>query len=119
MASRQEVEQFLAQFKMKLEVFSIFFLDGREKNAQALLDLGITRIERLEVVKSIQVEDYSEGPIRDVLNDFGEMWVFGKDVHNQEVYIKITVGKPNLNTICISFHKSEHPMKYPLKTKEA
>jgi len=33
MATRQEVEQFLAQFKMKLEVFGVFFLDGREKNA--------------------------------------------------------------------------------------
>jgi len=83
-----------------------------------LLDLNITRLERLAVVESIVVEDYSEGPIRDALNDYGEMWVFGKDVNGQEVYIKITVGKPNLNAICISFHAAEHPMQYPLKTME-
>lgn len=115
MATRHDVEQFLAQFKMKLEVFGVFFLDGREKNAQALLDLNISRLERMAVVKSIEVEDYSEGPIRDVLNDYGEMWVFGKDVNGQEVYIKITMGRPNLNAICISFHAAEHAMRYPLK----
>lgn len=115
MTTRHEVEQFLSQFKMKLEVYGIFFLDGREKNIQALIDLNITRFERMAVVKSIQVEDYSEGPIRDVLNDYGEMWVFGKDVNEQEVYIKITMGKPNLNAICISFHVAEHPMQHPLK----
>lgn len=43
------------------------------------------------------------------------MWVFGKDVRGNEVYIKITLGKPNSHTICISFHKAEHPMSYPLK----
>lgn len=118
MATRSEVEQFLNQFKVKLNIFGVFFLDGREKNAQALLDLNITRFERLEVVKSIEVEDYSEGPIRDQLNGFNEMWVFGKDVTGQEVYIKISMGAPNTNTICISFHKAEHPMHYPLKEKE-
>lgn len=115
MATRLEVEQFLSQFKMKLDVFGVFFLDGRGKNAQALLDLDITRLERMEVVRSIEVEDYSEGPFRDILNDFGEMWVFGKDVKGHEVYIKISMGKPNLGSICISFHIAEYPMSYPLK----
>lgn len=118
MATRNEVEQFLNQFKVKLNIYGVFFLDGREKNAQALLDLNITRLERLEVVKSIEVENYSEGPIRDQLNGFNEMWVFGKDVNGQEVYIKIAMGIPNSNTICISFHKAEYPMNYPLQ-KEA
>lgn len=115
MATREEVEQFLSHFKLKLEVFGVFFLDGREKNAQALLDLNITRLERMEVIRTIEVEDYSEGPIRDVLNDYGEMWIFGKDVKKQEVYIKITMGKENNKTICISFHKAERPMNHPLK----
>lgn len=39
--------------------------------------------------------DYSEGPIVDALNNQGEMWVFGKDVKGNEIYIKITLGKPN------------------------
>ena len=33
MTTRGEVERFLGQFKIKLEVFDILFLDGREKNS--------------------------------------------------------------------------------------
>lgn len=67
MATRIEVEDFLSKFKVKLEIFGIFFLD-RDKNVYSLTELGITRFERLAVVKSIEVDDYSEGPIRDQLN---------------------------------------------------
>jgi len=31
------------------------------------------------------------------------------------VYIKISMGKENSQTICISFHPSEYPMNYPFK----
>lgn len=70
---------------------------------------------RETVIKEIVVEDYSEGPIVDTLNKYGEMWVFGKDVKKQEVYIKIALGHPNSSTICISFHKAERLIKYPFK----
>lgn len=64
---------------------------------------------------SLEWKDYSDGPITDRLNNLAEMWVFGKDVDGTEVYIKITMGKPNSNTICISFHEAEYPMSYPFK----
>lgn len=118
MATRSEVEEFLNQFKVKLDIWGVFFLDGREKNAEALTALDITRAQRLNVVKSIEVDDYCNGPIKDQLNNFKELWVFGKDVKGKEVYIKIALGIPNSNTICISFHEAEHPLQYPLKPKE-
>lgn len=118
MATRDEVEQFLNQFKVKLDIWGIFFLDGREKNVNALAALDITRTQRLAVVRSIEVEDYSEGPLKDQLNGFNEMWVFGKDVNSKEVYIKIALGRPGTNTICISFHEAEYPMQYPLKSRK-
>lgn len=117
MTSKEEVEAFLEQFKIKISIWGIIFLDNREKNAQTLLNLNISRLERLNIINSIKVEDYSQGPIIDALNDYGEMWVFGKDVKGVEIYIKITIGKPNLKSICVSFHQAEHPMKYPLKNK--
>lgn len=117
MTSKEEVEAFLEQFKIKVSIWGIVFLDNREKNAQTLLNLNISRFERLNIINSIKTEDYSQGPIIDALNDYGEMWVFGKDVKGVEIYIKITIGKPNLKSICISFHQAEHPMKYPLKNK--
>ncbi|MDE6239880.1 MAG: toxin [Muribaculaceae bacterium] len=115
MALKHEVEAFLSSFYEKVNVFGIFFYDDREKNRTALFDLEISRLERLEIVKSIETEDYSQGPIPDELNNGSDMWVFGKDVNGTEVYIKITLGGFNGKAICISFHKAEYPMNYPLK----
>lgn len=56
-----------------------------------------------------------DGPIVDTLNRLGEMWVFGKDVKEREVYIKIMISNINGQTICISFHLSESPLSYPFK----
>jgi hypothetical protein len=47
--------------------------------------------------------------------DYYAAWVFGKDVKGREIYIKIMLGAKNSQTICISFHIAEHPLKYPLK----
>ncbi len=116
MATREEEERFLNRFHAKLKIWEIVFVN-REKNVQALLELEIAPKYREEVIKEIVVEDYSEGPIIDDLNYYGEMWIFGKDVKGQEVYIKISLGNTDRATICISFHKAEHPMKYPLKEK--
>lgn len=116
MALREEVETFLATFNQKVKVFGILFRDDRPKNRNAMLDLQINKMERAEIINSITVEDYSEGPIVDELNGVSELWVFGKDVKGAEVYIKITMGGFNGRTICISFHRAEHPMNYPLKT---
>ncbi len=59
-ATIAEVERFLNDFHQKVKVFDIIFMDDREKNIQALRDLNITRAVRIEIVKTITVEDYSE-----------------------------------------------------------
>lgn len=87
----------------------------RQKNTQALFDLELTGAKRLDIVKSITAKDYSEGPIDDSLFGIASLWVFGKKYKDQEIYIKISMGKGNNSTICISFHRAEHSMKYPLK----
>lgn len=115
MVTKEDVERFLENFSLKVKIFGIRFRDDRGKNQDALLELEITPKERLNVIMQLNCYDYSEGPIVDALNNQGEMWVFGKDVKGNEVYIKITMGVPNSHTICISFHKAEYPMKYPLK----
>lgn len=115
MTTKQEVEVFLSDFKTKVRIFQIIFMDDRGKNAQALLDLEISPGKRKEIIEKLNVEDYSEGPIEETMRGLPPMWVFGKDVKGREVYIKITMGYANLQTICISFHPAEHPMKYPNK----
>lgn len=115
MITIEEVKSFLDQFNIKAQVFGILFRDDRPKNAEALLELDITRMQREVIVKSLVPQDYVEGPVIDVLNKQKEMWVFGKDVKGREVYIKITLGYENGQTICISFHIAEHPLEYPFK----
>ena len=115
MITKEQVEDFLKRLKEKIKVFDIIFRDDRGKNLQTLATLEITPTYRKEVVLSIEPEDYVEGPIVDALNKMGEMWVFGRNVKKQEVYIKIMPGQSNSSTICISFHIAEYPLNYPFK----
>lgn len=117
-ATIAEIEKFLQGFKQKVEIFDIIFWDERGKNTDALAALDIIPNQRKEIIKTITVTDYSEGPITNLLNQLGDLWVFGKEVNGQEVYIKICYGLPNKQTICISFHVAEHPMKYPYKKEK-
>lgn len=117
MATRLEVQRFLRTFHAKLKVFDILFRDDRGKNQAALFDLDITPVYRVEIIKSLAVSDYSAGPIVSELGKNTELWVFGKDVKQREVYIKISLGFPNESVICISFHLAERPMEYPFKNE--
>jgi hypothetical protein len=65
MATKQEVEQYLNEFKAKTAFFQIIFLDDRGKNTQALADLDFTPIKRKEIIEKLVFEDYSEGPLEE------------------------------------------------------
>lgn len=109
--TEQEVEQFLCRFGIKFEIWGIFYLN-RDKNEEALKALGITPQARDEIIRQIQSDDYVETLPADFFN---EMWVFGRDMNDTELYIKIALGQPNSQTICISFHVAEHPIRYAFK----
>jgi hypothetical protein len=78
-------------------------------------EISSDNIDRLKTLENLQTTDYSQGPLNEDFHGSKQMWVFGKEVKQREVYIKITMGFHGTSTICISFHISEHPMKYPLK----
>lgn len=117
MSTVDEVEAFLKDFRVKYKVFDIIFRDSRGKNANTLLTLDITPLKRREVIESIRAADYSEGPLNDQLYGIASLWVFGKVFKQTELYIKISMGAPNSNVICISFHPAERPMSYPYKNQ--
>ena len=112
----EEVKDFLDQFNAKMRIFGIKFRDDRQKNIKTLEQLDLYPAFRKIVIESLVAEDYVTGPVIDALNEAGEMWAFGKDVKEREVYIKISLGGVNQQTICISFHIAECPLKYPFKT---
>ncbi len=115
MQSKQEVEKYLKELKVKINIFGILFLDDRGINQQTLHDLEISPNNRKEIIKSLQIEDYSEGPLDEKMRGILPMWVFGQPVKEKEVYIKISMGIENSQAVCISFHIAKHPMNYPYK----
>ena len=115
MVKSEDVEKFLKDFKIKMKIWSVLFLDDRSKNFRALAELGIMASEREKVIADLEVNDYSEGPLKESMLGLNEMWVFGKVVKGNEVYIKICLGHPGTSTICISFHIAEFKMKYPYR----
>ena len=115
MITKEEVQAFLNQFHAKMKIYGILYRDDRGKNQKTLEELEIVPSFRKVVIENLEVEDYVQGPVIDKLNRLGEMWVFGKDVKDREVYIKIMLGGVNCQTICISFHIAEHHLQYAFK----
>lgn len=115
MATQRDVEFFLNEFHQKLRIWEILFRDDRHKNINTLLRLEISTAKRREIIESLKVPDYSEGPLPDTLNSGSPLWVFGKTAKQKLIYIKISMGTPNNPVICISFHEAEHPMNFPFK----
>lgn len=115
MSTEKEVVAFLKDFKIKMGIWDVLFRDERGKNAQTLVTLELRPIERKAVLESLTPKDYSQGPLEEKLYGGSDMWVFGKIIKKQEVYIKITLGAMGCSVICISFHLAEHKMQYPLK----
>lgn len=87
MITKEEVQVFLNQFHSKMKVFGIIYRDDRGKNQKTLEESEIVPLYRKMVIENLVVEDYVQGPVVDELNKLGEMWAFGKDVKNREVYI--------------------------------
>jgi len=114
MASNDDVEEFLRDFKVKMKIWDVVF-SNRHKNTQTLSDLEITPIYRKTILEELESLDYSQGPLEDNMIGEADMWVFGKLIKGEEIYIKITIGNPNLSVVCISFHLAEYAMNYPLK----
>jgi hypothetical protein len=112
---RRDVHQFLIEFK-SLILEKGLIVTERMVNRDLLLELGLTKEQREEIVCSLSVLDYSSGPIRDEYKP-GHYWVFGKQVEGSEVYIKLKIAGSagEEYAVCISFHKSERPLRYPFE----
>lgn len=115
MITRIKVEQHLKEIKLKMDIFGILFFDHRGKNQQFLLDQEIAPLKRKEIIRRLKVEDYVDGPLEEQMHNLPEMWVFGKQWKETEIYIKISLGRKDSSVVCISFHDAEYPLSYPFK----
>lgn len=116
MATKEEVQVFLNDFKAKARTFygGIIYYP-RKKNTDTLLNLGITAEMREELIMDLQVEDYFRGTLKDIDPERPDYFEFGISYKTQEIYIKLSLGKFNKSPHCMSFHFPEQPMNYPFK----
>lgn len=115
MAEKSVIKSFLQELKAIIKSIDIIFSNRPKNSIQNLADLSISAKMREEIILNLEVEDYSEGPLEETQQGGTEMWVFGKVIKGQQVYIKLTISKMTGGAICISFHKADYPMEFPLK----
>ncbi len=86
---------------------------------EALAKLGITKKNLREEIMILSVENYCEGPEPD-RDRPGDIWVFGKQVGTEEIYIKLKIAQVGQEKIakCLSFHAANFPLCYPFRSEE-
>jgi len=115
---RRLIRNFLYDFKV-LMMEETLFVVNRIKNREALISLGLTYKQRNDEIKTLSVENYCSGPIKDEYTN-SDYWVFGKIINGIEVYIKLKIvsERDNEHAVCMSFHPAERPLYYPPFTKQ-
>ena len=63
MITIEDVNRFLDEFKVKAKVFGIIYRNDRQKNVDALFQLGISARIRERIIFSLEGEDYSQAPL--------------------------------------------------------
>ena len=111
---RRQILSFLRDFK-ELMGQGNYYVKDHFKNIRTLAELGLTARQRDDLIRSLALEDYAEGPTPDQLKP-GHYWVFGRQVDEVEIYIKLKIVEYNNgreSAVCISFHPAAYPMHHP------
>ena len=88
--------------------------DQKYSTPYTLLDLDYDTEDVLKRLKELAVEEYSETKIdKDDLNP-PLLFVFGKDINNKLVYVKLKIkGEAQRHVLCVSFHYAKEKMTFP------
>ena len=108
-----EVKSFLDSINVKIDIYGMVFAD-RQRCQETMRMLGISETVAKSIIKTLDATDFSKY-FEDTSQWGCDLWAFGKDVNGEEIYIKIGLGLPNRQTICVSFHKADFPIQYPFK----
>lgn len=123
----QEVEKFLKQLRNVLSASTfdieqdIVLIQKRKPADQmrfstpfTLVDLDFSVEDVVVVLKELELGDYSE-TLFDKKNDQPPLlFVFGKDLRGNTVYIKVKVKRVERDCVlCVSFHYAQYPMNHP------
>ena len=81
-----------------------------------MVDLDYDESDIVERLKELTLDEYSETLIDKVDDKPPLLFVFGKDINNRLVYIKLKIkGEKSKKVLCLSFHYAKHTMPFPYK----
>lgn len=79
-----------------------------------LLDLEYETIDVVERIKELTVREYSETLIDKDNTEPPLLYVFGKEINDRLVYIKLKIKEAQKKyVLCVSFHYAEKEMRFP------
>jgi hypothetical protein len=118
-SKQTQVRDFLVEFKGIVSKGRGLDIVNRRENIDALSRMGLTKKSLIEEIMILSVENYCQGPQPD-RDRPGHIWVFGKQVGAEEIYIKLKIAQVGKEKIakCISFHAADFPLCYPYRGKE-
>ena len=116
---KERTRRFLIDFKQTAAQGTGIYLVPRKAVLETLAFLGLTKRDLEEILMSLSVVDYCQGPQPDRDGE-GAVWIFGREVKGLVVYIKLKVAQVEGDRIakCLSFHVAKYAMKFPFR-KEA
>jgi len=127
LSKKIEVAEFLEKLKniLQNEDFNIdtdfTLITAKKKNGKeqystpyTLLDLEYDTSDVVERLKELTIREYSETLIdKDDINP-PLLFVFGKDINDREIYIKLKIKeRQESHVLCVSFHYAEAKMIFP------
>lgn len=88
--------------------------DSKYSTPYTLLALDYDVFDVVERLKELTVQEYSETKIdKDDLNP-PLLFVFGKNINNKLVYVKLKIkGEQSSRVLCVSFHYAKDKMNFP------
>ena len=116
-ATPTSIKIFLQLFKQTAEKPDHLLFVDRERCLTAITQLGLSLEQAIAEIMSISIDDYCEGPESDVARPDEYIWVFGKVISGDEMYIKLKIKtiQGEQYAMCLSFHACDFELKYPHK----
>jgi len=122
MASREQAEAFITEFQSILDAGTELVFVPRTENMSAMQYFGFNVKTIKQELLQLTVEHYSDGPLPDRDDRPGHVWIFGYELYDNDMYVKLKIGlKPSSsggvekNPICLSWHKTDKPLPRPFR----
>lgn len=78
-----------------------------------MLDLEYNAEDVVNRLKELKVEEYAE--TKTDTDDINPpiLFVFGKDINDRLIYVKLKIRDQQKQIVCVSFHYAKDKMQYP------